>query len=103
LKPQETLHAGAVVWLNATRPKATRNPEEGEAVELEFGDWITLPEAQAARTATNAPASVHVVQKSDTLYSIARRYGVTVQQLMAWNDKKDVSLMPGEQLKIADR
>lgn len=103
LKPQESLDAGAIVWLNTTKPKASRDQEESEAVELENDHWITLPEGQVARAGDDTSPAVHVVQKSDTLYSIARRYGVTVQQLMDWNDKKDVSLLLGEQLKIGER
>jgi len=43
---------------------------------------------------------VHEVQSSDTLYGIARKYGVTIRELMEWNDKKDFSLSIGEKLKI---
>lgn len=43
---------------------------------------------------------VHAVKASDTLYSIAREYGVTIKELMDWNQKKDFSLTVGEKLKI---
>jgi membrane-bound lytic murein transglycosylase D len=43
---------------------------------------------------------VHEVKSSDTLYSIARQYGVTIKELMDWNKKKDFSLAVGEKLKI---
>jgi membrane-bound lytic murein transglycosylase D len=42
----------------------------------------------------------HEVKSSDTLYSIARQYGVTIKELMDWNEKKDFSLAVGEKLKI---
>ena len=42
----------------------------------------------------------HEVKSSDTLYSIARQYGVTIKELMDWNAKKDFSLAVGEKLKI---
>lgn len=42
----------------------------------------------------------HEVKVSDTLYSIARSYGVTIEELMQWNDKKDFNLSVGEKLKI---
>lgn len=56
---------------------------------------------------TTAPASAsaglqyYEVKPSDTLYSIARRHGVTIRELMEWNGKKDFSVTPGEKLKIA--
>jgi membrane-bound lytic murein transglycosylase D len=46
---------------------------------------------------------VHEVRSSDTLYSIARLYGVTIKDLMDWNEKKDFSLSVGEKLKIQQR
>jgi membrane-bound lytic murein transglycosylase D len=42
----------------------------------------------------------HEVKTSDTLYSIARQYNVTIKQIMEWNEKKDFSLSAGEKLKI---
>ncbi|HEY0743246.1 MAG TPA: LysM peptidoglycan-binding domain-containing protein [Chryseosolibacter sp.] len=46
---------------------------------------------------------VHEVKSSDTLYSIARQYGVTIKDLMDWNEKKDFTLAVGEKLKIQQR
>jgi membrane-bound lytic murein transglycosylase D len=42
----------------------------------------------------------HEVRNTDTLYSIARKYGVTIKDLMEWNNKKDFNLAIGEMLKI---
>ena len=42
----------------------------------------------------------HEVKTSDTLYSIARQYSVTIKEIMEWNGKKDFSLSVGEKLKI---
>lgn len=43
---------------------------------------------------------IHTVKAADTLYSVAREYGVTIKELMDWNQKKDFSLTIGENLKI---
>lgn len=43
---------------------------------------------------------LHEVRTSDTLYSIARQYDVTIKQIMEWNEKKDFSLSVGEKLRI---
>jgi membrane-bound lytic murein transglycosylase D len=42
----------------------------------------------------------HTVQAGDTLYKIARQYGVTVQQILDWNNKTASSVSVGEKLKI---
>lgn len=49
------------------------------------------------------PESLHVVRPSDTLYSVARQYGVTIREIMDWNDKKDFNLAVGEKLRVAGR
>lgn len=104
LKGAEALQPGDVVWLSAVRPKGPHDTASEEVVELEQESWITLePSAAANVDKIHGSATVHVVQKSDTLYSIARQYGVTVQELMTWNEKRDASLALGEQLKIRVR
>ncbi|MFZ6009132.1 MAG: LysM peptidoglycan-binding domain-containing protein, partial [Bacteroidota bacterium] len=45
----------------------------------------------------------HEVKPSDTLYSVARQYGVTIKELMEWNGKKDFSLAIGEKLKVLQK
>lgn len=43
---------------------------------------------------------IHEVKPSDTLYSVARQYGVTIKELMEWNEKRDFNLSLGEKLRI---
>jgi lipoprotein NlpD len=54
------------------------------------------PGSSAASTsrATAVPASaVHIVRDGETLYSIARRYGLGVKQLAAWNNLGDGTMI----------
>lgn len=46
---------------------------------------------------------IHKVGDADTLYSIARQYGVTIKDLMDWNQRKDLTIKPGETLKIIQK
>lgn len=43
---------------------------------------------------------VHVVKKGETLWSISKRYGVTVDEILLWNNKTDNNLALGEKLII---
>lgn len=66
---------------------------------------ITVNEEVSEATAETAPTSssnetFHEVKLSDTLYSVARQYGVTIKDLMECNNKKDFSVSLGERLKI---
>lgn len=43
---------------------------------------------------------VHEVKESDTLYSVARQYNVTIKDIMEWNKKEDFKVSRGEKLRI---
>lgn len=59
-------------------------------------------EAPSATAAVTSPAKAqHTVQKGETLYSIAKQYGVTPAQLQTWNDKADGGVKTGEVLLVA--
>lgn len=53
--------------------------------------------------APTAAEIIHEVKASDTLYSVARQYGVTIKELMDWNNKKDFTVSVGEKLKIVQK
>lgn len=58
----------------------------------------------SAIAATSAPVvnvRQHVVKKGDTLSSIAREYGVSVEDIREWNKmSKDASIQPGQKLLL---
>ncbi|MBC7923640.1 MAG: LysM peptidoglycan-binding domain-containing protein [Ferruginibacter sp.] len=58
------------------------------------GEAMSPPDSKADKFAE------HTVQPGDTVYKIARTYGATVEQLLAWNGKKDAVLSVGEVLKV---
>ncbi len=50
-----------------------------------------------------APSSstiYHVVQKTETLYSLSKRYGVTTKQIQDWNNMSDNNVKLGQKLAI---
>ena len=44
--------------------------------------------------------TIHEVKAGETLWSISQQYGVTVEELLKWNNKQDNNLSLGERLKI---
>ena len=88
-----------------TRALAVK-PGGGEAVaELEAlaAGATPVPPATSVPSATPTPQSqptIHVVRSGDTLYSIANRYGTTVQAIMAANGLTNYNIYIGQQLHI---
>ena len=80
LSLQQSIKPGQVIRLTEPQPTPASEKAAAEPIELD-----------------------HIVKPTDTLYSIARKYDVTIQDLMAWNDKKDFTLAVGEKLKVKRR
>ena len=61
----------------------------------------TKPVAQPVTKKSGSKELTHVVQPKETMYSISKKYGVTIDQLQQWNYKKDNSLEIGEVLAVS--
>lgn len=46
------------------------------------------------------PTAKHIVQTKETLYSIAKKYNVNVEQIKSWNNLQDMNLKIGQELII---
>jgi len=92
--PSRSASATAVAKAGTGTAKSGGKPAAGG------GDKIALA---AARTAPSKGKIVrYTVQRGDTLFNIARRFAVTVDDLRRWNNlDKDRHLQPGQNLVIA--
>lgn len=72
----------------------------GQVLKLAADEPVDEDRVKADAESARAAEFFHEVKTSDTLYSIARQYNVTIKQIMEWNEKKDFSLAVGEKLKI---
>lgn len=62
---------------------------------------LPTPVPQATPTTALAPAyTVHTVQENDTLYSLGKRYGVSVEAIMAANGLENSDIFIGQELRI---
>jgi membrane-bound lytic murein transglycosylase D len=57
------------------------------------------PQAQAAAQ-PNAEEGLHTVAPGETLYTLSRRFGVTVEQLQQWNQLSGTSLAIGQRIRV---
>ncbi|MFZ5971481.1 MAG: LysM peptidoglycan-binding domain-containing protein [Bacteroidota bacterium] len=103
--PGETLYAIAkqynlsvndLMLLNGA--KLADGLKAGQQIKVAVSEEV---EGLVAASATDA--LVHEVKSSETLYSVARQYGVSINELMECNAKKDLSVAVGERLRIPKR
>ena len=47
-------------------------------------------------------AQTYTVKKGDTLYSISKKYRVSVEDILKWNNKGDYYIKEGENLRIKE-
>lgn len=103
VQPKETLYGiarqhnvGVMDLVNWNNLDLQQGIKPGQVIRL------SAPGEQIAKNTEEAPAMnlVHEVKPTDTVYSIARKYGVTIKELMEWNNKTDFNLAVGEKLRI---
>ena len=69
-----------------------------KGINVKFGS-LTVSSERSKRPASNAGAA-HAVKKGDTLYSIAKKYGVSVADIVKANNIKNNHIEIGEKLVI---
>lgn len=62
----------------------------------------TVATAQPVSVSTVKKGSTHTVGEKETMYSIARQYGITVDQLKQWNNLETTELKIGQVLKVSE-
>ncbi|WP_400193710.1 LysM peptidoglycan-binding domain-containing protein [Hymenobacter sp. B81] len=115
VQPGETLYgvarryalrpADLVAWNTLPTNPALRT---GQVLRLTAPDApapTAAPAAAPAPTSAAAPASAggvvkHTVAAGESMYAISRKYGVTIKQIMEWNNKPDFNVRPGEVLTL---
>jgi murein DD-endopeptidase MepM/ murein hydrolase activator NlpD len=100
VRPGDTLwglaraHDTTVAGLMAANDLASERLTPGMTLRLP-GDVVT----EAAPVAVTS----YIVQPGDTLYDIAQGHGVSVDDLIAWNDLDGTLIRPGQTLSLAAR
>ncbi len=87
-------------------PDAARGLKPGDPVRLSEGTPPPAPQSARAQDAeAPAPAAevTHTVRKGETVFAIAQRYGVTVEELRKWNGLKGATVRPGQRLWVSPR
>jgi membrane-bound lytic murein transglycosylase D len=62
---------------------------------------LTAPEKKKEKTIDKSTAKTHTVKDGETLTSIAGKYGVSVNDIMNWNELEDDKIMSGQELIVS--
>lgn len=71
-----------------------------EQITLRKEQFIGWPEQHKPRNTESNVQQIHVVKTGDTLGAIGRKYKVSVNQIMQWNNLKSTSIQIGQKLVI---
>lgn len=77
---------------------ALHNPDVYYGVQV--GQKLRIPTSKVVKAKEGAEFSLHLVEEGETLYSIARRYGMSVAQLQSYNGLHTTELPQGAILRI---
>ncbi len=58
------------------------------------------PEVIGDKATGNDRVIIYTVREGDTLWDIANRYGVALNDLKRWNKRRNNIIRPGDELKI---
>ena len=102
--PQGASQQQPVVAAKENSPALTTSPKHGkEHLVLAKAATHKMPEPhkpEAVAKETVAHTTVHTVKTGDSLYSIARHYGITPKELQKANGLSSATITSGEKLKI---
>ncbi len=75
--------------------------EDGDALGVGQKLQLKKGEDPQFKERINDP-KFHVIASGDTMYGIAKRFNLTLKELMSMNNKNDTALSVGERLKVAE-
>lgn len=91
-------YGSTVADILAQNPTADAGLEVGQILKIPYGG-----KPRAAEAVKTADGVVHRVAAKETLFSIARHYNVTVDEIRVWNNLKDGNLSVGQEILIRQK
>ncbi|WP_218859008.1 DPBB and LysM peptidoglycan-binding domain-containing protein [Mucilaginibacter sp. E4BP6] len=89
--PQKPQPTSPVVVKQHVTPPVQSQPEQVQQ---------TAPEQKPMATSSNVPTQDYKVSAGETLYSIAKRFGTTVEDITSINGLTSTTLTPGQIIKV---
>lgn len=70
---------------------------------LRWNSWVYVGQRLSIPGTQASPDALYIVRRGDTLFGLARRFGTTVQAIMAANNLRSTTIYVGQQLLIPGR
>ena len=84
-------------------PAGTRAEVQSALVPAVKRKHVTAPARSRSKRSVAIRENIHVVQPRETVSSIAKRYGVSVADVLRWNRlQAQAQIRPGDRLRVAD-
>lgn len=78
------------------------NPDAADGIVPGMRLYFPVDGKAAPAPATSSSNTIHLVEQGETLYGLAKRYGVTVEELIAANPGSDNGIKIGQKLNIPE-
>ncbi|WMN06308.1 LysM peptidoglycan-binding domain-containing protein [Marivirga arenosa] len=99
LNIRDTLSIGQIIKVN--KVEYFENPsKEGSQTDDEA---MKNSASEAADQSNDSKTIEHKVESGDTMYALARKYNVSLKDIMEWNNKNDYTLKEGELILIKQK
>jgi membrane-bound lytic murein transglycosylase D len=98
VRPGETMESIATAF-HARATEIAEVNEVSAAKPLAVDDDLVVP---VASVASSAGQTKYTLRRTDTLVTVADRFGITVQQLRSWNHLTAAHVAPGRSLYVAE-
>lgn len=98
LQDQGEPAVGEKLYLQSKAPERPRLARDVAMVASQ--PPVVTPDQITTANSSAVTASLHIVQEKETLFSIAKKYSITVEQLKEWNKLTGNGLKTGQELVI---
>ncbi len=96
--PKETLYAISKRYSSTLSDIYAANPNSKDGLKIDAVLKIPYKTIAAPLKASNE--GIHTVQAKETMFSISRKYGISLADIKKWNNLKNTELNIGQKLKI---
>jgi membrane-bound lytic murein transglycosylase D len=101
MSPTETLKTNQVLVISKSSTTTPNSLETKDIEEKPKKEPVISKETKSDKPSKTAGSGTHTVTTGETLFSISKRYGVSVNDIRKWNNISDNSISIGQKLIVA--